>query len=98
MWLTRAQMNGPVATAPGHTDVHVPTFLRLQLIRNSVSKKGLAEEFNIPVICGVSIQVSTISHKNTFSPLYLKLTQTSCNYYLLNMQTVTKSYLCFSNH
>lgn len=80
------------------SSVYVPTFFRLQLIMNSVSKKGWAEEFYLPVICGVSTQASVISYANMFSLLYLKVTQTSCNYYLLNMQTVKKSYLCFANH
>lgn len=77
--------------------VYVPTFPRLQLTGNSTPKKGLAEEFHLPIISGgVHPSISQLPC-DTFSPLFLEVTKTSCIYHLLHIQSVTKSFLLFSS-
>lgn len=65
--------------------VYVPAFLRLPLIRNSIPRKGLAEEFHLPIKKGRGLpkHVSSLPGSN----------QNSCNYCLLHIQSVINKVL-----
>lgn len=72
--------------------VYIPNFLRLQLIRNSIPKKTLEEEFHLPII-NRGVHPSICHLQNTFSPLYLEATKTSYKNCLFHIQIAATSYL-----
>lgn len=82
-------------------DVHVLLFSGFSSLRTLSPRKDWQKNFTFLSLARVSPQASVISYKNTFNDLYLKVTKLSCSYCLLNIHSVTNSYLllcsfCFS--